>query len=144
MDEGIDPGFGHWLAGFVAGEGCFAIHRNRETWELTFTIALRDDDADILYEIQDQLGCGKIYTAKQSGNSKPQAVWSVGNQEDQLHLIHVLDHFSLRARKAKDYHVWRRAVFAKAAKDYLRVGELKNELDEARAYKSRDSKPNNH
>jgi hypothetical protein len=25
----FDPAFGHWLAGFIAGEGCFGIHRSK-------------------------------------------------------------------------------------------------------------------
>lgn len=38
--------------------------------------------------------------------------------------------------QAKDYHIWRRAVFAKSARDFDRVGELSQELREARAYKA--------
>lgn len=132
----IDPGFGHWLAGFVAGEGSFQIHRNREAWELLFTIKLRDDDIDMLYEIQDCTSCGTVYRLAAHGSSKPSATWSVGSLEDQLRLIHILDRFSIRAKKAKDYHIWRRAVFAKSAKDFERIDELGQELKEARAYKA--------
>ena len=135
----IDPTFGHWLAGFIAGEGCFTITAEGRYWRLAFVINLRDDDADILREIQSRLGFGQLYPKKAKGASQPQMSWQVQTLDECLQLIYVLDQFSLRARKAKDYHIWRRAVFAKSAKEPKRISELANELKEARAYKASDS-----
>ena len=139
MTDRIDPEFGHWFAGFVAGEGSFNITPNRGAWQCTFTIALRDDDIAILYEIQSELGIGQVYQRKKQGKSNPQVEWKVGSLDECLRLIHVLDRFSLRARKAKDYHIWRRAVFAKSAKDTEALVILADELLAARAYKSSPS-----
>lgn len=137
--ERIDPGFGHWFAGFVAGEGSFNITSNRGAWQCTFAIALRDDDVAMLYEIQNQLGFGSVYPRKSQGKSNPQVEWKVGSLDECLRLIHVLDQFSLRPRKSKDYYVWRRAVFAKSAQDTKSFASLAQELREARAYKSSPS-----
>lgn len=132
----IDPSFGHWLAGFVAGEGCFLVSKQRNTWNCIFTLSLRDDDAEILWEIHDRLGIGRLQKKPEKGSSKPQTEWIVSNKEDCLQLVYILDKFSLRAKKARDFHIWRRAVFAHSAKDVERVASLAVELKQTRAYKS--------
>ena len=66
--EDIDrDGFGHWLAGFTDGEGCFCLPytRNRKrtdayTPSARFTINLRADDAVILYTIQSYWRKGRV------------------------------------------------------------------------------------
>jgi LAGLIDADG endonuclease len=137
MDRDIDPFFGHWLAGFIAGEGCFSITLNHgSSWQCAFELKVRDDDGDIMYEIQSQLGLGKIYNLAERDTSRPQVTWRIGSLDECIRFIHVLDQFSLRARKSKDYHIWRRAVFAKSAQDFERIAILAAELKEERAYKT--------
>lgn len=56
------------VGGFVVGEGCFYIDISRDSSyscgyqsRLGFEIELREDDREILEEIQNQLSCGNIY-----------------------------------------------------------------------------------
>lgn len=55
-----------YIAGFVDGEGCFSITINKNGSKLPevrllFEIELREDDRDILRQIQKTLDCGHIY-----------------------------------------------------------------------------------
>lgn len=57
-----------YVCGFVDGEGCFTIiiskHKQKRLGldaRLHFEIELRDDDEELLRNIQDTLGCGRIY-----------------------------------------------------------------------------------
>lgn len=119
----VPPDFGHWLAGFIDGEGCFSIehiHRPSRTascYACRFTLRLRNDDLPILENILLRTGCGKVVRYKDKAraqwwNSKPAAIWHVFSKEDCLRLVALLDEYPLRAKKARDYAVWREAVVA--------------------------------
>ena len=112
----LDPAFGNWLAGFIDGEGCFCIRShtnqgyNRTTYySCQFSVALRADDSPILWEICERTGIGAI-DAKCRTNANPKTVWRVNRKADCATLIEILDRFSLRAKKARDYALWRQAV----------------------------------
>lgn len=146
--DSIDPGFGYWLSGFVDGEGCFSIHHQKRTDSCmaALTIALRDDDAAILYEIRDALGLGLIYHNKprQVGPSKPQVRWDVHRKADVLQLVALFDRYPLRAKKKRDYEIWRRAVlewqtivhYAKTNRrdQHAQMKALRRELMAVRSY----------
>lgn len=134
----VDPAFGHWLSGFIAGEGSFNIVRNHGCWVISFTLSQRDDDADTIHEIRDQLDLGKVYRIKPSGASKPKVAWQISRLSEQLQLIEVLDRFPIRSRKTKDYAIWKQAVLAKSAKDFVQIDELAPKLKAARTYKAAD------
>lgn len=53
MGIDVDDSFGHWLAGFIAGEGCFRVHKEKEGgyYACHFTLKLQDGDSAILHEI---------------------------------------------------------------------------------------------
>lgn len=56
----------NYIVGFVDGEGCFSItvnrhEKNRLEIRLIFEIEVREDDIDILRQIQSTLQCGNIY-----------------------------------------------------------------------------------
>src|SRR5208337_5656953 len=104
--EIADSEFGHWLAGFIDGEGCFRIVPNRKSWECRFQMSLRDDDSDILHRIRDELWLGSVYPKVAYATSHPQTMWEVSKHEDCLALVKILDQFPLRARKARDYAIW--------------------------------------
>ena len=64
----LDP---NYIVGFVDGEGCFSISLNKNDdrlpeVRLLFEIELREDDEPILQEIQNVLGCSKIYNLNMS------------------------------------------------------------------------------
>lgn len=59
----LDP---NYIVGFVDGEGCFSITSNKSRKSipeirLLFEIEVREDDEDIIRQIQTALGCGSIY-----------------------------------------------------------------------------------
>lgn len=124
MYETLD-GFGHWMAGFIDGEGCFTIVRWPNEWyTCTFTLALRDDDTAILYTMHDALGgIGLMVSRGARGNSKPQIAWTISRPHETLALCTFLDIYPLRARKARDYAVWREAVYALKDMNLARQGD---------------------
>ncbi len=114
----MDDAFGHWLAGFIDGEGSFQIVAFRGRFDCRFRVKLRDDDRAILEEIVKRTGIGRIKTDAGHGSSKPQAVWKVQNKAECLALVQLLDRYPVRAKKARDYVVWRAAVML-----WLEIGQ---------------------
>lgn len=105
-----DDTFGHWLAGFIDGEGCFLIETTRPsaTHYCAFRLEVRADDRPILDEIRERLGIGKIRECRRG--TYHGAIWAVQNKADCASLVGFLDRYPLRAKKARDYAVWREAV----------------------------------
>ncbi len=118
----LDDGFGHYLAGLIDGEGCFTIPRASarpdqatHSYQCRFELGLRDDDLAILEEIQQRTGLGRL--SPRSGKSssrrnRPSIRWDIGSRRDCAGLVQILDRYPLRAKKAADYAIWRRAVSA--------------------------------
>ena len=151
-----DDPFGHWLAGFIDGEGSFAIpcHPNRNkhapgqpTYGCAFEIKLRDDDAPVLAEIAEWAGFGRLSGRTSRADckldEKPQAMWTVRSKIECAALVDLLDRYPLRAKKARDYAVWREAVaeWLRVApprrgrpQDWSRMAELKAVLETGRQY----------
>lgn len=115
LDELAADGFGHWLAGFLDGEAAFVINKRKRdgyhSYVPTMKVALRSDDRPILEEASRRLGVGSVFDlAFRNTNQHPQVAWSVHRRSDCLALVEVLDRFPLRAKKHRDYQVWREAV----------------------------------
>lgn len=127
-----DPHFCHWLAGFIAGEGCFRIGRWGGYYGCDFTMCLRDDDQPILEQICEKVGLGSIEAKKSVTN--PQAVWIVRRKEECSQLVWLLDHTSLRARKQNDFRIWRQAVRAWEQLDQETMAPLYTEIQLVRKY----------
>jgi hypothetical protein len=116
--------FGHWLSGFVDGEGCFLLamyarraNPLRKTPMASLRILLRADDLPILQEIQSFFGCGHINTdrrltcfatmkAPHEGRSL-----TIGRAADlATRVVPHFERFTLRAKKARDFEVWKQGV----------------------------------
>lgn len=122
----MDDSFGHWLAGFVDGEGCFTICRvttrrgkaegsSVKTWpNCRFEITLRADDAAIIRTIRDKLGVGNIYAKHPSANSRTGArsavAYVVHRIDDCLRVVEFFTRYPLRAKKRAQFDVWAEAV----------------------------------
>jgi DNA modification methylase len=108
--------FDAWLAGFIAGEGCFRIqaHKNNRYYTCQFSIHLRADDAPILLACQKRLGGRIVFydgrENKQGIKSKPDVRWLIETRDDCLRLAGILDRVPLFAKKANDYALWRRGL----------------------------------
>lgn len=134
--------FSHWLAGFIDGEGCFRFALNKAgTFVVSFTIRLRRDDESILYEIRDFLGCGKVYQEKDYGASGcPVSFFCISSIAGCLRLVEVLDGAPMRAKKKRDFEIWKEAIRHMHAtrggrgRDTKRMKELVDALKAQRAF----------
>ncbi len=152
----MDNAFGHWFAGFVDGEGHFGMSRrgvNGTGYACSFSLIVRADDAEVMEKIHRWLGVGRLYRYKfirrkdQYANN-PRCELHVTKREEVRKLIDIFDRFPLRAKKARDYRIWREAVLLWADRKSHRGGagrsahpvqsrlaELKAELEAARTFK---------
>jgi len=108
-----------WFAGFTAGDGCFGIVKYnldnpRINYGCQFTIALRADDRGILEEIHETLELGKIFDrpAYPSGgrNNQAQTAFKVQSIADCAELVTLFEKYPLRAKKGRDFIIWKQAV----------------------------------
>lgn len=113
----MDDAFGNWLAGFIDGEGCFTVEiTNKRRPCVRFNILVRNDDAAVITEIHRRTGIGKLifrparYYKNRVKHALPQIVWRVQRRDECMALVDVLDRYPLRAKKARDYAIWREAV----------------------------------
>jgi len=141
--------FGHWLAGFIDGEGSFTItvYRNKDGsprhYGTRFHIGLRDDDSPIIEEIADRLGFGLRVQQRGSWDDRygkrhnPQKFFQLNSAIDCMKLVKLLDKYPLRAKKAKSYAIWRLAVIEKMKgpkQDKAYLLQLRDELMAANRY----------
>jgi hypothetical protein len=109
---------GDYVAGFVDGEGCFALNYRRDVrhdrknkpvyyyWKIQFVITLRDDDKKILEEIRNSLGCGNVTV-----NRRGAARYQVSSLEDlSTKILPFFEKHSLRAMKRHDFELWKEAL----------------------------------
>jgi hypothetical protein len=143
LDLEIPDDFGNWLAGFTAGDGCFTIRSQPPKYvKCFFTIRLRDDDFDILQEIQETLGIGKTRVLKKEKGKNRLALWEVCAIGDIVHvLIPLFEKYPIRAKKKRDFLIWSRAAriihsgFHLTKVGLAEVLALKREMEEGRKYK---------
>lgn len=110
---------GDYIAGFVDGEGCFALKFIREVkhnrknspeyfyWDAEFAIVLRADDINILFSIQKTLGCGNVNRSLVS-NMARYSVHVIDQLQDII--IPFFDKYPLKAKKRLDFNLWREAI----------------------------------
>lgn len=127
----IDPDFGHWFAGFTDGEGCFLIHpvkvKGVTYYAAKFVIRLRDDDLPILTEIQRCLGFGRIHRFTRQTHTpgaNPGASFEVANAYECWRLVEIFEHYPLRAKKRRDFDIWKRFVELHKIRPNATNGEL--------------------
>jgi LAGLIDADG endonuclease len=108
----VPDAFGNWLAGFLDGEACFVIEkRTSACYSTRLSLVLRHDDAAIIAEIAATTGLGSIELKNSpSLDGRPQIGWHVRTKADCAALVNLLDRYPLRAKKARDYAIWREAV----------------------------------
>lgn len=124
----IDRDWGNWFAGFTDGEGSFLINKRYRNnpcgdYQCRFAIQLRDDDRVILEEIHETLGLGTLYdrpaNTRGGHNCQPSTMFHVATINDCAELVKVFDKYPLRAKKKRDFDIWKTAV-----------GEVQKPIDE--------------
>ena len=134
----VDEAFGHWIAGFVDGEGCFFMAPvNRPGgYRPSFALSVRADDDEIVHAVRDALDAGRVHYYTASTGSRI-VRWSVQAQKDCQRLVEFFEQFPLRAKKQADLKTWRKAVEAAAnlragradnTETYAALRELRDEL----------------
>jgi hypothetical protein len=110
-------------------------------------VALRDDDRDILVSYRNRLGLGHLTPIAARNGSRPQVVWKIGSKLECQLLAQLLDAHPLRARKRREYELWREAVGIWASERQglsfggrARLAQLAKYLRAERAY--REPPPN--
>jgi len=109
--------FGHWLSGFVDGEGSFNVgyhipRGGKTTLFVThLAIELRSDDLEILEEIKKYFGCGQPISFREFKNSSCQTARLQFFRSDEIvnSIIPHFDRYPLRAKKRRDYLIFREA-----------------------------------
>lgn len=145
-DDRLDPAFGHWLAGFIDGEGHFQIAKNTQKTGYTcrFGLTVRADDERILTTIRDTLGFGTVYRYLPRQDVHPATRWQVQSLRDCLALVEILRRYPMRAKKVRDFGIWAEAVevwrVGQDNRAYARerMGELKEFLEATRRFENSD------
>jgi len=104
--------FGHWLSGFTDGEGCFSLYWRQTRTQLpraAFVLELRSDDTPILQSIRDYLGAGQIYTRQRKAAAMAILITNKIPILQNVIIPH-FDRYPLRAKKSRDFLIWREAV----------------------------------
>ncbi|MFH1162346.1 MAG: LAGLIDADG family homing endonuclease [Candidatus Jorgensenbacteria bacterium] len=110
---------GDYIAGFVDGEGCFALKFRRDVrherkgkpeyfyWDIEFVIGLKADDKDILERIRDTMGCGRLGNIDRRGLVR----YAVNDVRDLVKkVIPFFEKYPLHAKKRHDFKLWSEAV----------------------------------
>ena len=92
-----------WFAGFADGEGCFYIGRRRHGHAPAFSVDLRDDDGDVLIRLRNAFGGRLLWRPRI-------CTWAVTDKSGLVRLVKYFDRYPLRAKKGRDYLIWREAV----------------------------------
>ena len=126
---------GDYIAGFVDGEGCFALKFRRDVkpdrknkpiyfyWDIEFVIELRGDDKEILERILEILDCGKISMSKRG--SVRYAVNEINDISTKI--IPFFETYKLHAKKKYDFLLWKEAVIIFKRNQRLMLNRRKGE-----------------
>jgi hypothetical protein len=116
----VVPDFGWWFSGFFDGEGSFILHGERRGATVQYVakiqVMLRDDDAEVLDEIQRRLGCGRVYRNTRRALANPHALFRVGKVQELAEIIVPLfETYPLRSKKSREFAFWKEIVLARYA-----------------------------
>ena len=108
----IAPSAGHFLAGFIEGEGHFAIaaHNGGQSRSCALRLGVRDEDLELINWVVAQTGLGSLRRIAGRATSRPQVEWTVSTQSDCIELVRLLERFPLRGRAQRRFGIWAEAV----------------------------------
>lgn len=109
-----------FVAGFVAGEGCFAT--SAEGRRFAFTVALGAPDGRMCEELQAFFGVGRVYRyARRRSHHEDVVIYSVqARRELSGVVVPFMEVWLPPCRKRRQYEAWRDALDPPAAATRLR------------------------
>lgn len=131
------------IYGGYGGKG----ERGRSGLQCKFVIKLRADDTPILEEIHERLGFGRVIPLPSRYGQRPQTEFTVWDKAGCVKLVEFFDRYPLRAKKARDFAIWREAVAewnqhrtrnAHFPQDWSRMWELREEMTRTRSFEDAD------
>jgi hypothetical protein len=116
------PEDGAWIAGFVAGEGCFIVSK---TGGISFGISLRADDADVLESIRQIMGLPFPISVYSNASRRAQGqragdevrLYCRNRQVCRARIIPFFDRFPIRSKKQLDFLIFKEAVLFLCQRD---------------------------
>nr|YP_009517160.1 LAGLIDADG homing endonuclease [Blastosporella zonata]AYE93118.1 LAGLIDADG homing endonuclease [Blastosporella zonata] len=115
------------MTGFTDAESCFGLYLNKSTSNITgwsvvlvFKISLHEKDKNLLEEIQNYFGVGKITKPASTSLS-----YRVRSSKDLQIIINHFDKYPLITNKLKDYKLYKLATDLLVKKEHLSLEGIK-------------------
>lgn len=112
----VSDSFGYWFSGFFDGEGCLAVfNRARKDRyverRISIQIGVRDDDADTIQFIKDNIGVGLVYFHTAHGIDNPNSSYRLERIKDLAEIIIPLfEKYPLHTKKSIEFPIWKSLV----------------------------------
>jgi hypothetical protein len=138
-----------YVTGFSDGESAFTYSRSGNNLSLYFAIKLNFEDRNLLYQIKDFFGVGKIYVGrpvlpgKHSGYTKTSFYYRVSKISELSKVIEHFDKYPPIGKKASTYPIWKEMVALKKEYRKPNKAELNRLADKISALTSKNNKLKN-
>lgn len=113
----VSDAFGYWFSGFFDGEGCLTVFSRPKAGtpyvdrRLDIQVMLRDDEADVIRHIKDNLGAGLTYFGKGNRPTNPKATFRVEKIDDLAEIVVPLfERYPLHSKKGREFAIWKGLV----------------------------------
>lgn len=124
-----------WIAGLVDAEGYFSIHfrKKKKQWAFSFGIRMNVREKPLLERLQKYFGAGHIRLDKSDNTAR----LVIEAKDDLKRIAHFFTHSTrLRSKKAREFMVWKRALFINDKQRISQLNDLRKTL-RPRPFKSR-------
>lgn len=124
---------GHYIAGFVDGEGSFHVAFQKRPdlkfgWQAIpeFHVSQNITSREVLEEIRETLQCGYVKANDAAGKRDKTFVYVVRNREDLLRkVLPFFERFPLRTAKRKDFDSFRTILYMMERNEHLEIEGFK-------------------
>lgn len=113
----VSDAFGYWFAGLFDGEGSIGLFTRTANdpryseFRMYVRIQLRDDDADVIDRIKDNLQVGRVARHGQNGRTNPSVSWAVEKVDDLTEvIIPLFERYPLYTKKRDEFTIWKPVV----------------------------------
>ena len=145
VNRPISAAEGHFIAGFIEGEGHFGLTEANggQSFQCLMGLRLRDDDARLITWLRERTGVGTLRPVAAQSTAKPQVEWRVQTQAGCRVLVDLLTRFPPRGRKRLEFEIWAEAVElwnSGSAHRAVLARRLRRELDAVRRFRPPSAK----